>query len=272
MMAPKQGHARVNAVILTGKRTAHNQFLQLAGVTNKALIEIDGKPMIQHVIDALNDSRYVERIYLVAPEDFEELSFESSKPIEVVPCGDTVVENLMLAVSKSGDAENVVITTCDNPLFRGFMLDRYIQRCLMADADFYYSVGRKSVISASYPEVVRTYVQGKDDGYTGANVYFVNKARFSADGEMLAKIDSYRKTPWKYIRLLGLSSLLKFVTKRIALEDVETRASEVIGCRFKLIPMPFPECGIDVDKMSDLVLVRRLFQKKAWQNAPAYAA
>ena len=107
-MAPKLRHATVNAVILTGKRTAHNQFLQLAGVTNKALIEIDGKAMIQHVIDALNDSRYIERIYLVAPEDFKELSFDSRKPIDVVPCGDTVVENLMLSVSKSGDAENVV--------------------------------------------------------------------------------------------------------------------------------------------------------------------
>ena len=62
------GHSKINGVILTGKRTVHNQFLKYAGVDNKALIEIDGKPMIQHVIDALNDSRYIESIYLVAPK------------------------------------------------------------------------------------------------------------------------------------------------------------------------------------------------------------
>ena len=47
---------RTNGVILTGKRTAHDQFLKFAGVDNKALIDIDGKAMIQHVIDALNES------------------------------------------------------------------------------------------------------------------------------------------------------------------------------------------------------------------------
>ena len=257
----------VNGVVLTGKRAVHNQFLKFAGVDNKALIDIDGKMMIQHVIDALNESRYVKNIYLVAPEDFEQIPFNSRKPLRVVPCGDTVVENLLKAVHESGEAEKVVITTCDNPLFRGFMMDEFIQRCLEIDADFYYSVGQKSIIQASYPQVGRTYVQGKDDGYTGANVYFADKNGFSADEEMLAKIDSYRKTPWKYIKLMGLIPLLKFSSKRITLEDVEARASKIIGCRFRLIPMPFPVCGIDVDKPSDLVFVRKLMQESGWQAA-----
>lgn len=164
----------------------------------------------------------------------------------------------------------MVITTCDNPLFRGFMLDEFIQRCLTTDADFCYSVGKESVIKASYPEVARTYVPTKDDGYTGANVYFVKRKGFVADEKMLAKIDSYRKTPWKYVKLLGRRPLLKFALKRITLEEVEARASKAIGCKFKLIPMPFPECGIDVDKVSDLTFVRRLFQKRRWQAALAH--
>ena len=258
---------KVNGVILTGKRTVHNQFLQFAGVDNKALIDIDGKAMIQHVIDALNESRYVENIYLVAPEEFEEMSFSSKKPVRVIPCGDTAAESLLNAIHGSGEAQKVVITTCDNPLFRGLMLDEFIQRCLRTEADFCYSVGRKSVISASYPEVKRTYVQAKDDGYTGANVYFVDKKGFSVDEAMLAKIDSYRKTPWKYLRLIGKRSLMKFAVRRITLADVEKRAGKVIGCRFRLIPMPFPVCGIDVDKPSDLVLVRKLMQGSEWQSA-----
>jgi len=266
-----EGYTMINGVILAGKRTIHNQLIEFAGeVNNKALIEIGGKAMIQHVIDSLNESGYIESIYLVAPEDFKELFFDSKKPLEIIPCGDTVVENLMIAIHQSGEAESAVITACDNPLFRGFMLDEFIQRCLMTDADFYYSVGRESVIKSIYPEVMRTYVHAKDDGYTGANVYFVNKEGFSADEEILAKIDSYRKTPWKYVRLLGLTSFLKFAFKRITLEEVEERASEIIGCRFKLIPMPFPECGIDVDKVSDLTFTRELFQKRAWQNALAH--
>ena len=258
----------ISGVVLTGKRTVHNQLLGFAGVNNKALIEIDGKAMIQHVIDALNESRYIESIYLVAPEQFEELAFDSEKPLETIPCGDTVVENLVLGVCKSGKAESVVIVACDNPFFRGFMLDEFIQRCLAIDADFYYSVGQESIIKASYPEVARTYVRAKDEGYTGANTYFANKKGFSVDEKTLAKMDSYRKTPWKYVRLMGLTALLKFVFGRLTMAEVEARTSKIIGCRFKLIPMPFPECGIDVDKVSDLTFVREFVQKNGWPVAP----
>jgi len=272
-LGENRSNKMISGVILAGKRTVHNQLLEFAGdVNNKALIEIDGKAMIQHVINSLNESRYIANIYLVAPEDFKEWSFDSEKPLEIIPCGDTVVENLLIAIRQSGEAESVVITTCDNPLFRGFMLDEFIQQCLMTDADFYYSVGKESVIKANYPQVMRTYVPGKDDSYTGANAYFVNKKRFSADENILAKIDSYRKTPWKYIKLLGWMPLMKFALKRITLEEVETRASKIIGCRFKLIPMPYPECGIDVDKVSDLTFVRELVQKRGWPNALVYKA
>jgi molybdopterin-guanine dinucleotide biosynthesis protein A len=263
----------ISGVILAGKRTVHNQLLEFAGdVNNKALIKIDGEAMIQHVINALNESKYIANIYLVAPEEFKDLSFDSEKPLEIIPCGDTVVENLMIAIRQSGESESVVITTCDNPLFRGFMLDKFIRHCLTSDADFYYSVGRESVIKASYPQVARTYVPAKDDGYTGANVYFVNKEGFSADGETLAKIDSYRKTPWKYIKLLGWMPLMKFAFRRITLEEVETHASEIIGCRVKFIPMPYPECGIDVDKVSDLIFVEELIQKRGLPNEMIYKA
>jgi len=258
---------KISGVILTGKRSTHNQFLQFAGVDNKALIKIDGKVMLQHVLDALNDCQYIQDIYLVASEDFEDMDYNSEKPVKIIPCGETIVDNLMASVRRSGDSESVVITTCDNPLFRGFMLDNFVQRCLAIDADFYYSVGKKSIINANYPEIARTYIQAKDDAYTGANVYYVNKKGFFANQEALAEIDSYRKTPWKYVKVLGWTPLLKFAFNRITIEDVEKRASEVIGCRFRLIPMPFPECGIDVDKPSDLVLVQKLMQKKRWQNA-----
>jgi hypothetical protein len=61
--------------------------------------------------------------------------------------------------------------------------------------------------------------------------------------------------------------LLKFASKRITLEEVEEHASGVIGCRCKLIPMPYPVCGIDVDKPSDLVFVRKLMREVGWQDA-----
>ena len=259
----------INGVILGGKRTAQNQLLEFAGVEHKAFIEIDGKTMIQHVIDAMNESRYIENIYVVMPEQFKEVSFDSKKSLEFIPCGDTVAENHLIAIHRSGVAENVVVATCDIPLFRGFMLDDFIQRCLSFDAVFYFSFAKESAIKAKYPQVVRTYVRSKDEGYTGANVYLVDKKRFATEDKTLekivAKIDFYRKKPWKYyIQLLGWPLFLKLALKRFRLEEMEARASKILGCRFKAILMPYPECGIDVDKVSDLIFVRELVRKKGW--------
>ena len=95
----ERSNATISGVILAGKRTVHNQLIEFAGdVNNKALIEIEGRSMIQHVISALNESKYIKNIYLVAPEDFKQLSFDSEKPLEIIPCGDTVVENLRAPV------------------------------------------------------------------------------------------------------------------------------------------------------------------------------
>lgn len=259
----------INGVILAGKRTSDSQLLEFAGVGHKALIELDGKPMIQHVIDAMNESQYIENIYLVIPEFLKEIPFDSKKPLKIINCGEAVGENHLIALRQSGEAENALIATSDIPLFRGFMLDDFIRRCLSMDAVFYFSFAKESVIKAKYPQVVRTYVRSKDEGYTGANVYLVNKKKLATKDKTLekivAKIDSYRKTPWKYyIQFLGWPLFLKLALKRVRLEEMEARASKILGCRFKAILMPYPECGIDVDKVSDLIFVRELVRKKGW--------
>jgi hypothetical protein len=53
-------------------------------------------------------------------------------------------------------------------------------------------------------------------------------------------------------------TLLLFGLRRLGLEAALERASRVIGCRVRSVPLPFAEAAIDVDRPSDLDLASEI--------------
>src|SRR5210317_1603958 len=58
---------RFTAIILAADRNAHDPLLEASGVCCKALIKINGTPMLQRVVTALLSSTRVETILLSGP-------------------------------------------------------------------------------------------------------------------------------------------------------------------------------------------------------------
>jgi hypothetical protein len=59
-------------------------------------------------------------------------------------------------------------------------------------------------------------------------------------------------------RQIGLLFILKFLLKRLSLSEVELQFSKLLSIKGKAIVLDYPEIGIDVDKPSDLELVRKI--------------
>ena len=55
----------LDAVVLAGDRGAYKPV----GGENKALLQVEGIPVIAHVISALQRCRYVTRIFVVGPRE-----------------------------------------------------------------------------------------------------------------------------------------------------------------------------------------------------------
>jgi len=68
-----------------------------------------------------------------------------------------------------------------------------------------------------------------------------------------------RKNPLKLCRLLGWSFVIRFLCGVLKLQDVEQRVSQLLQVTGAVILSPYPELGIDVDKPSDLEMVRTAF-------------
>src|SRR5947208_5689721 len=97
---------RVGAVVLAGG-TADAAFRAAAGVENRALAEIGGRPMVQYVLDALAAAATIRGVVLVGDERLESL-----RPVDtrVEPAGD-LFDNLEAGLRASPGCDTALLVT-----------------------------------------------------------------------------------------------------------------------------------------------------------------
>ena len=250
-----------DAIILAGKKK--NGILEEKfGVSTKALIPINGKPMITYVIDAVSNTPGIRNIVIVGPEDALSPVVKSGN-IKIVPDKGGILENIEEGIRHLSlkDSELVLIITSDIPLVKSEMISYFIEKALKYDVDFYYPILRKDVYEEKFPNTKRTYGTVKEGIFTGGNLFLVRAHAFMNSREILKKAISYRKKPWKLSKLLGFGFLIRFFTKKLSIPEVEHRAYELLGYKGKAIEIPYPEVGIDVDKESDYDIVQKKLKK-----------
>jgi GTP:adenosylcobinamide-phosphate guanylyltransferase len=245
----------VNVILLAGAANT-GPLKDVSPVTNEALIDIGGKPMVQYVIDGLRQSREVRRIAIVAPPGELEPHVTGDN-LEFVPSAGNIVDNVVRATRLFPRDEQILIATCDIPLINGEIIDGLIDLCRAVPADLYYPIVEKSVGELKYPVVKRTYVNLREGVFTGGNLFLVNPAIVEHTAPKVRKFLDYRKNPLKMVTLLGFSFLLRYlVFKNLTLKELEQKVSDMWGIKGAVIVSPWPEVGIDVDKPSDLQLAR----------------
>lgn len=253
----------IDAVILGGgtlKGLDEAAIAARAGQTSKALLPINGREMIEYIIEALRAAPSIGRIVVVAPAEAVTESW-TAKVEAVIPSGDTIIENGVAALnylkdSPEGLTDRVIFMTCDTPLITAEAIEDFINRCSDPDGEIFYPIISREVIEAKYPETKRTYATLKDGVYTGGNLAVVSPRAVLANLELLQKVFDLRKSVPKLMAFLGPRFIFKLGMKTLSVPDIEKRATEMVRARTVAVVTPFPEIGIDVDKPSDLQLVR----------------
>ncbi len=91
----------------------------------KALLELDGRPMVRWVIDALLAARFIERIILVGLE--RDALPQLPAAITVVPEAGSLVANLYAGVANLSRPGPAAFCWSDVPLIRPEMIDRFVE-------------------------------------------------------------------------------------------------------------------------------------------------
>ncbi|ABZ83819.1 conserved hypothetical protein [Heliomicrobium modesticaldum Ice1] len=258
----------------------------------EALIPIGRRPMVDYVVQALRHCREINRIVVVGPLALSDYYLEDQRvtvvsggkdPIESLQCGlaalavpagrtepakhDVLTDGAVLAdqafsASDKGrdrceKADQLLVVTGDLPLLTPQVLEAFLHACRSREGDVFYPVVRREDCERRYPDVRRTYVRLQEGWVTGGNLLLIRPSVIPRALTRARRFVRLRKSPLALSRLLGWSFLIRFLLRRLTIAQVEARVSELFRLRAVGVLSSSPELGIDVDKPSDLELVRR---------------
>ena len=245
----------INAVVLAGDS---KKSLVQEGVENKSLLPINGRPMVEYVVDALGESPLVGKVSIVGPVEHLKACL-GDKADYYIEDRDSLFENVKAGIEPFSNDGAVLIVTSDIPMITGRMITDFVQRAVQQGKDFCYPIVNKQVNEKHFPGVERTYVRLKDGTYTGGNLIYLNPAVVGPCEELMKKLIENRKQPWKTARLLGFRFLAGLLLGFLTISEVEERFSRLLDIKASAIVVPYPEIGNDVDKPSDVEMVTRYF-------------
>jgi GTP:adenosylcobinamide-phosphate guanylyltransferase len=246
-----------DAIILAGGENSE-RLSQFSSQSYEAMIEIAGKPMVTFVADALAAAPQVERIFIIGPvKQLSQCKFPDNTIL--IEGGSTIGETIQLGMNALEHKRKVLVVTADIPLLTPAAINDFLRQCAETEVDLYYPIVSQEINNQHYPGNKRTYVHFKDGTYTGGNIFLVNPAIVPQCLVIAEELIDNRKNPFKLCRILGWGVVFNFLTHRLSLSKVKERVAELLGITGAVIQSPYPELGIDVDKPSDLELVRTTF-------------
>lgn len=245
-----------SVLILAGQREGVvDPLCAEAGVDRKAIIPINGKPMLNYVIKALEGSGLATP-YHISGFDAEYDTRLTQSPSAPGPAG-----SAMIAL-EDDIALPALMTTCDHPLLTSEMVQTFIAGATESGADFCVGFAEKSVIHPAYPHVKRTYLKFKDRSVSGCNLFYISNVKGLKAIGFWKTAQHYRKRPIRLAASIGWGVLFRYMFGTLTLDGAFTYASKRLGITAAPILLPFAEAAIDVDKPSDKVLVEEILASR----------
>lgn len=242
----------VSVLILAGQREGVvDPLCEAAGVTRKAIIPINGTPMIDYVLSALTAAKLKMPFHVSGfGADYDKRLIQS--PSAPGPAGSAH------AALTAGISFPCLVTTADHPLLTKDMLDIFITKSQESGKDFCVGFAQKSIIQPAYPDVKRTYWNFSDKPVSGCNLFYIANENGLAVIEFWKQAQHLRKQPIKLARTVAWGLLFKYLRGRLTLMEAFAYVSKRLNITAAPILIPIAEAAIDVDKPSDKELVERI--------------
>lgn len=246
------------ALVLAGSRGPGDPMAVAAGVTHKALIPVDGVPMLERVVAALRATPEVSQI-AVSIEDEALLRTLPGAAVTFVPAARGPSESVARAMERLGTP--LLVTTADHALLRPEWIAHFLSAA-PAEADVAAAVARAETIRAAAPDTKRTVLRFADRAVSGCNLFLLSTPRASRAVNFWRQVEAHRKRPLRLVRMLGPGALIRFALGRLTLRQALDRLGSLAGVRAAAVELPFGEAAVDVDKPADLELAERLAARR----------
>ena len=260
------------ALVLAGDRGATDPLLAQSEACCKAMIEIDGIPMVLRVLAALDAAESINGRMLSGPKP-EQLAIEPEVN-QLVETGEidwceprtSPSASASHAMDRIDRATPVLITTADHPLLSARIIDHFCRESAASDADLTVALAPYNEVQQAFPGMKKTVLRFKGGAYCGCNLFAFLTPHARAFPNHWRQVESDRKNPLKMIRLLGWGAVTRYLLGFLTLDEALDRLSRKFDLRIRAIILPYAEAAVDVDSVRDHYLVQEKLTSRAGQR------
>jgi molybdopterin-guanine dinucleotide biosynthesis protein A len=136
------------AVVLAGDRKPDDPLVRQTGACCKALVTIDGLPMLDGVVATLQQSQSIQRVLLSGPTqrcldtDATLKAALENDQIDWVEPQASPSTSAYAAMQGLSASTPVLVTTADHPLLRADIVDHFLREAISSGADVVRPSGR----------------------------------------------------------------------------------------------------------------------------------
>lgn len=249
-----------------------------AGIDYKAIININGKPLVNYVMEALAESAYTNNIYVIGEEDqLNKVDIPRGKEkIKFVNDKGSFVDNLIEGGNESR-TKKILYSTSDIPLMKSEDINDFIRKCShRRDGHFYLAY----YLREDYEKNFSGVKSGKF--YQLGEKFIKNGYLFMLDRDFLDEINKNKamrntiaflysgrkKGLWPYLKLIprylsfaSLSLLIKYKRRTLTIDKAEKILSGIIKHNIVAIKSS-SQVGIDVDSYEELQNIENIIKKE----------
>ena len=251
---------KMNAVLLAGGALdpSDQLFSECEGGL-RSLIKINGKPMVQWVLDVLNKSPEVKDIYVMGLS--QDPGLKSSKPLHFLSGGQTMFENIRQGVLQSAQdhptRSKVLLVSSDIPAIQPHMIQWLAEQVAQRPKSWiYYNVVSQETMESRFPNANRSFVRFRDIAVCGGDLNAVDTHLFMAERPVWKNLTEARKHPLQQALLLGLDNLVLVALHMATLKNIVKRVSRRLSIEASALQCPFAEMAMDADKPHQLAILR----------------
>ncbi len=250
----------MDAIILAGGIPSPDDSLHtLTQGKSKALLQINGRSLLDYVLEALLGSSSIDHI-LVVGLPIDVLNNES-KHLSIIPDQGGFVQNgiagLRWMKNFRGKQAHVAMVSVDIPLLTSDIVDQVIANCRPLTHKLFYHFVSRAVFEERFPNSQRTFVKLKQEEIAGADFLIAHTDFAELDEELFETLANGRKQAWKLARIVGFRFLLKFLMRQVGIQEIEEITSHVAGMPVKVVLTPHAEIGMDIDKKVHFDLIEK---------------
>lgn len=240
-------------VVLAGGK-AKPDLYALTGEENRALVVVQGKRMLDTVVEAVQGSGSVNALAVVG-------SVPESSRYERLEDAGSFVGNVFSGAKHFSASPYLLICTSDLPFLTPSSVARFVEqaqkRAEESQAALLYPIIPVARCYERFPSVKRTSLKLREGTFTGGNLMLVRPRILAEQQARVAEAYEARKSPLRLATMLGMGTVVRLLLSQtlspnlLAIPYLEAGVSRLLGAEARAVICDDVEIATDLDRPSD---------------------